>query len=985
MKNFTKVLTVVLAVAMIFSSVAFAAFTDVKPDASYNEAVSVLASLEILKGYEDGSFKPDQTITRAEFAAVICRALGLENAANGAKGATAFTDVTQEWQTGYVNMAFQQGIIAGYGDNKFGPEDSVTFEQSVKMIVAALGYTPKANTLGGYPSGYLVVAAQEGITNGVSGTAGKPATRAVVTRMVYNALDVPMMEQTGFGTDVKYEAGDTMLLDKLNVTKVEGKISAMAFANTTGERDGYDDNEVMFSIAKQYKAVDGKLKTLVDGDVNFDIETLDPTVKVGKTDIKNYLEYVMVAYIADIDEDTATFLAVAPKSGRNATKEVVSWDANMDTTKTTITQAGAIGDVSFFTDKDNNKYQTFKLSTSIESPFVLYTNGCVKLTGAPAVTELYNIMNDSADDDYAQYADIKLLSTVTSGEYNVAFVTLYEDFVVDTTSTKSYKVTTKGTTGSVILDYTDEDYSIKFVKDGKAAKFEDIKEDDVLSITGNFDGDTLICGTVYIISSQVKGTLDEVFVDDGVAKISGKEYDYYMVDMLDIGLGNTATFFINQRGFIFMQDKVTNDLTNTNYGFVTKIGSSNDSFADGKVARMMTLSDGKWATYDFAEKIRIINGITGDEGSQVNTKDTTFNQASIFVPTTLISDNTFVNGLVTYELNTAGDIYKICFNPDTANADVDSVFDRKTIDDKSFNESLLSIGGVYLNEKTTKVLSIAGKTFSANINLSIAEIDEDDISLLTTTALKDDQAYSLFAYDLNDDNVAAVMMGFDIANAITADQPFFIVESKSSVLNADGDTVAKLNGFSNGKALSVVVSGDLGSADIDTTDVQAVNLLANFTIDDIVKGSVILYSVNAKDEASKIKVLFNAASNGLYNVNTLVNPFTYPAADGITLFSKNDVAGSDYDFVFGYAYSKSSSKLSFARTSTVNANTALTDYIVGTSTNVVTYDKYYANGPKVAAGDVSDIDTDKLGGGCFIFARASNSTLQEVVVIVPKD
>ena len=71
MKNLKKVLALVVALTMVLGTVGFAAYTDVAEDAGEYTAVSTLSSLGILTGYEDGSFKPDGDITRAEFAAVV--------------------------------------------------------------------------------------------------------------------------------------------------------------------------------------------------------------------------------------------------------------------------------------------------------------------------------------------------------------------------------------------------------------------------------------------------------------------------------------------------------------------------------------------------------------------------------------------------------------------------------------------------------------------------------------------------------------------------------------------------------------------------------------------------------------------------------------------------------------------------------------------------------------------------------------------------
>ncbi|MBQ1935665.1 MAG: S-layer homology domain-containing protein, partial [Clostridia bacterium] len=220
MRNLKSMVAFLVVAAMLFASVTSFAYGDVAADADYATAVEVLSALEILKGDDKGNFNPDNTITRAESAAVIVRLLGLEEAAAGAAGATQFVDVAADhWGSGYINMAAQSGIIAGYGDGNFGPEDAVTYEQFVKMLVCALGYEPKALTKGTYPTGYLIAAKEMKLTKGVSGAAGQEAPRSVVAELAYNALDINLMEQSGWGSDISYEVatGKTLLTEKLEI------------------------------------------------------------------------------------------------------------------------------------------------------------------------------------------------------------------------------------------------------------------------------------------------------------------------------------------------------------------------------------------------------------------------------------------------------------------------------------------------------------------------------------------------------------------------------------------------------------------------------------------------------------------------------------------------------------------------------------------------------------------------------------------------
>ena len=102
-------------------------------------------------------------------------------------------------QQAYINVAVDVGVINGYPDGTFLPENQVTFAEAIKMIVAALGYTPKAEAMGGYPGGYLAVAAEEEITDGVNVVGTLSANRGAVAMMVDNALDVYLMEQVSYG------------------------------------------------------------------------------------------------------------------------------------------------------------------------------------------------------------------------------------------------------------------------------------------------------------------------------------------------------------------------------------------------------------------------------------------------------------------------------------------------------------------------------------------------------------------------------------------------------------------------------------------------------------------------------------------------------------------------------------------------------------------------------------------------------------------
>ena len=172
-------------------------YPDVKDSAPYLDAVIKLYDYGIMKGDTSGNFNPDKTITREEFAAIVCRLLQEEEAALAIKTST-FSDVASgRWSAGYIARAAQLGIVSGYGGTRFGPTDPVTVEQAAKMLVCAWGYEDSALEAGGWPDGYLAEAEYHGILNGVKSASSAPAKRWEVALMAYQMRMNPTADEQG--------------------------------------------------------------------------------------------------------------------------------------------------------------------------------------------------------------------------------------------------------------------------------------------------------------------------------------------------------------------------------------------------------------------------------------------------------------------------------------------------------------------------------------------------------------------------------------------------------------------------------------------------------------------------------------------------------------------------------------------------------------------------------------------------------------------
>ena len=117
-------------------------YTDVPADAWYNNAVSTLSNAGIIDGYEDGTFKPDGNITRAEFATIAVRFFEATY-----DGGDLFSDIAGHWAQDYINEAANAGIVDGYPDGTFRPQQYITRAEAMTMVNRTIDRHPDADHL----------------------------------------------------------------------------------------------------------------------------------------------------------------------------------------------------------------------------------------------------------------------------------------------------------------------------------------------------------------------------------------------------------------------------------------------------------------------------------------------------------------------------------------------------------------------------------------------------------------------------------------------------------------------------------------------------------------------------------------------------------------------------------------------------------------------------------------------------------------------
>ena len=257
MRNLKRALSLALALVMVMSMMVVgvgAVSVDDFSDASEivnKEAVSVLATLNVINGKDDGSYDPTGTVTRGEMAKMICVILnGGKDPVLGETITNSYTDTASHWAKSFIEYCTTLGIVAGKGDGTFDPNGNVTVAEAGKMVLVALGYN--ANVEGYTGANWQINTDVRANALGLYEDLAYTTTSADLTRdnaaqMLYNALDVHMVTYDYIITGTvdnaittKPQLNDTdkgtLLWEMFGAVKVEGVAIANEFSNLQGNK-----------------------------------------------------------------------------------------------------------------------------------------------------------------------------------------------------------------------------------------------------------------------------------------------------------------------------------------------------------------------------------------------------------------------------------------------------------------------------------------------------------------------------------------------------------------------------------------------------------------------------------------------------------------------------------------------------------------------------------------------------------------------------
>ncbi len=489
-----KILTLLLALTMLMGTpvlASAAAFADTE-GLPCDRAVSVLSALGIVQGKAEGAYEPASTLTRAEMATIILRAQNMEATATGRD---IFTDVPKtHWAYANIAAAYQLGIVNGTSATTFEPDAGVTYEQAVKMMVAALGYSVKAEAQGGYPTGYLSVAAQLDLLKGVG--MDKDMNRGNMAILLYNALEVDLFEKTSYGDgEVEYgtENKNTILSYYLKVGRKNGEITATPQGAIVAPESTLKKDEIVMG-----------------GEV-FKTGTTNAAALLGaRADLY---------YKVDPVTEEKVLLAAIPAKNTSIVEIPIASIDKVDSKEVAYTDA-------------EGKDQEISISGA-----TLLVNGTQK-----SISVLGTLVNGAAR-----------FVTNSGNTANYIICETYTNYVVEKADNKNNKVYVKKGSPLVLdIDLGDESKPISLTDaDGKELRLSNLREWDIISVVKNESGDIFR----VIRSNKV---IDGKVIEEGDDKVKIGENEYTVAPgelaFGTIALGTEATFLFDFVGQIAAVD-----------------------------------------------------------------------------------------------------------------------------------------------------------------------------------------------------------------------------------------------------------------------------------------------------------------------------------------------------------------------------------------------------------------------------------------------
>ncbi|MCQ5129407.1 S-layer homology domain-containing protein [Butyricicoccus faecihominis] len=515
MKNLKKILALVLAFACAFTMFAGAASFSDSADIKNTEAVDMLNALGVIKGYPDGTFKPQANVLRAEMAKMIytIRNQGNDNADGYKTISSTFTDLGDSsiaYAAGYIKYCQTQGIIAGKSATKFAPKENVTVSETAKMALTLLGYdATKAGLVGhGWENKTLALANENGLLDGVNGAVTAAATRDDAAQVLYNALNA-----------------DTVKWDADSSTYVKVETQGLELMNNPSQWVTVTKNETMGKKWMKLDTVESKTNSNIvtavekeDGRDTYKVTVAGQTFTRVEKDYSDLMGQDVKIMIKDNDKSKVYGLYAGEDTKVLATGYVGGLD-----TDGTATDKVKLNDVSYKLNRTltTQSAYAFNKDTTAVSLNDLVTMG--KTTKAAKAT------NGVA-------AQVKLIDN--DGDGKADYVSYVPSKVGKVTSVTKTAVNVNNTVGQ--LKFDDDDIYEGIAKDEYVAFIDGDNTASTKDTLVKLDKITAKAQATRTNEVKINDSWYKIALDMGVSVTTGNTYDLYVVGNFVVSADETA-------------------------------------------------------------------------------------------------------------------------------------------------------------------------------------------------------------------------------------------------------------------------------------------------------------------------------------------------------------------------------------------------------------------------------------------------------------
>lgn len=503
--NKHKIISLILALAFAVSVMSFNIVNVFAENNLSDKEIFDLKGFGIVEGDENNDLHLDDYITRAEFAKVVTKLVDID-ASNYAGSNSPFTDLPRDhWAFNYILFSSDMGYVNGDGNGHFYPENSITFNEAVKILVCVLGFGGEAEKDGGYPVGYINQGMKIKLLHDVSSDGDQVIKRWQAFKLIANALDAKRLVNFSYGSNASIGISDKTLRDVLLGNENDGY--AYFKGTVTANFDSWTINPNAM-IKENEVEIDGVL---------FD---------KGNTNAEEYLglEVEVYAYMND-DRSTPLIKQISPTKNNKIVD--LDFDDIVSADKTKIVYQ-----------HDSDKRKT---ECNLKNSTVVLYNG-------RAVSSITDIDIGSMRD-----GSVRLISNTQDGSYNIHTVMIneYTSVTVDCVNAEKKQIYLSENDRINNMKYIDLDKDEDELKwylynsEGKTIGIDEVDKDDIITVYSSLDKGVM---KIYVCRDTVSGTVTGLRDDDKKLFIDGEEYEYEKDVSMDSFVGKNVSAKLNYMG-----------------------------------------------------------------------------------------------------------------------------------------------------------------------------------------------------------------------------------------------------------------------------------------------------------------------------------------------------------------------------------------------------------------------------------------------------